>query len=78
MNLFCNSFYSTLTKHKRIYDNTGDGCSNHKAKSDVGVKIGSESSTSAKHSLDSETDEDDDSATVPGTRNKYFKHGDKT
>lgn len=70
-----NCFYSTLTKDKRIHDNTGDGCSDHKAKSNVGVKIRGEGSTSAEHSLNTETDEDDDPATVPGTRRNFLKLG---
>lgn len=62
------SFRETLTEDKGIHDDPRDGCSNHKAKGNVDVEIRGESRPDPKDSLDSQVDENDDPATVPGTR----------
>ena len=62
-----NFFDRALTQNKGIHDDTRDGCSNHKAKSRVDVKIWGKSSTNPKDHLDSQANKNDDPAAVPGT-----------
>lgn len=54
------------TKNKSIYNDSRHWQSNQEAKGSIDVKVRSESGSNPAHSLESQTDKDDDPATVPG------------